>query len=331
MVFRNTSNANTVSFSGEAYIQGGVGPGRKIGLTDMNGDRKPDVVLPAYPFSYAPTVIPVARNTSTPGTPSFDTAKLFYATGFGAYPFAVADLDGDNKPDMMVITGDSMLYYGSSVGFLPRSKDILLTVFRNTSSAGNISFEPKKELHYNQPLGDLTVADMDGDGKPDLVSMGRGDSISVLKNTSSPVNISFDSLSTHSINAKEYSADVADMDGDGKPDIIVTYAYGSFSILRNITANIITAISPGSNNDDKAFTIYPNPAQNSLTVTYPADYQNADIQITTEDGRKLINFPSGNSANNTITLNISGLSKGLYILSFIKKGKSPGSRYFTKM
>ena len=106
-------------------------------------------------------------------------AKVDFASGVNPYGVALGDLDGDGKTDMAVSN-----YTSSTV-----------SIFRNTSVAGTInagSFAAKVDLTAGTNVYGVDIADLDADGKLDLVVANyNSDNISVFKNTSTPGTISF--------------------------------------------------------------------------------------------------------------------------------------------
>jgi hypothetical protein len=170
-----------------------------------------------------------------PGGSSNDIATASFAPRFdlaggdGAHRSVIADLDGDGKPDITVAD-----VYGHTI-----------SLFRNISSSGtfsNGSFAPRVVLPAeggasDNPYG-IVVADVDGDGKPDIVVCDRlGNNVSVYRNLATPGSLNTDSFAPHlnySVGADPRYARVADLDGDGRPDIVsANYAANTISILRN--------------------------------------------------------------------------------------------------
>jgi hypothetical protein len=244
----------------------GEGP-EEIAQGDFTGDGKIDLVVPNF---YSSTMS-VFRNISTKGfiaSNSFDAAKN-YATGNNPMDVAVGDLDGDGKLDIVVANigstnlsvfrniteGDTISFasqfqinsdaapYGVTIVDLNRDgkPEVIssnygggtVSIFRNTSTVGSISFAPR--IDRQTPLHPETVAagDLDGDGLPDLIIGAEGD-VSVLPNTSTYFSISFGTRIDLSISGPVWGATIGDLDVDGKLDIIGTAKDNEIFVLRNI-------------------------------------------------------------------------------------------------
>lgn len=130
------------------------------------------------------------------------------------------DMDGDGKPDLVMISLTESPYR--------------VTVYRNTSTAGKVSFDAPKTFFINTVATDITVADMNGDGKLDIVaSKFYVYGLTVYENKSTPGQISF---SNNSFYAGTYPARVAvgDLDLDGRPDVVTAeYDQAIISVIRN--------------------------------------------------------------------------------------------------
>jgi hypothetical protein len=145
----------SVCVNGSCYDSGGMDP-YSVAVGDLNGDGRPDIVvanLLSNPNNDPSKTVGVLLQDGWGG---FQSAVL-YNPG-GAYPYlgAVADLNGDGKPDIVVGTRS-----GTSV---------LL-------GNGDGTVQPPVIVG---PLGGILIAaDLNGDGKPDLIGTGA-----VMLNTS---------------------------------------------------------------------------------------------------------------------------------------------------
>jgi trimeric autotransporter adhesin len=158
------------------------------------------------------------------GVVNFATRSSFTA---GSNPAAVAigDIDCDGKADIVV-------------GHAGTNS---ISVFRNISAVGSIaagSFASPVTFTIGSGTSCVAIGDLDGDGKPDLVATNTDlGTISVLRNTSTPGSITTGSLAPHVLfttSGRPLKAAIGDIDGDGKPELVVTdYYSNNVSVLRN--------------------------------------------------------------------------------------------------
>ena len=220
-VFQNTSYQGAISFSGPIILEYEI-PDAEV-VQDMDGDGKPDILLLRYNFlvSY--------RNTSTPGFMSFSNVSAMPVTSSNINWMTAGDVDGDGKPDIIMDSYDS----GTAI----------IYVYLNTSTPGTISFGPRVTLpiRTNTALEKISVDDMDGDGIADLVVTVFEDSIgppytgavSLYKGISTPGHVAFAAPVEYPVALDPFSNKTGDLDGDGRPDIVIEDGISQVAIFRN--------------------------------------------------------------------------------------------------
>lgn len=224
------SNLSTSSFApGFTMNMGGSPQSCLIG--DLDGDGKPDIAA----TSSDAHCLTIFRNLSTPGT-ALNAASFapgvnlnFPTNGISGAPYRVraADLDGDGKLDLIAeeISGNRV------------------SIFHNVSTPGSLttnSFEPSFALISGNDCRFAAAADLDGDGLVDVVALNYGDkTISLFKNIGAVGTLNASSFATPVTIADAggpYEVAIADLDGDGKPDLIVGNSdNGTTAIFQNAT------------------------------------------------------------------------------------------------
>jgi hypothetical protein len=212
-----------------------------VAIADLNSDAKPDLVA-TTPSS----VVVFLQDPAAPGT---FLAPTSYGAGLQPTSVAVADLNGDNKPDLAVAN------LGSPSDGTTASLSVIL---QNPVVPG--SFLAVTDYKAGGESNSVVIADLNGDGKNDIAVANTGALAGVCPPT---CNISGASVSVflqspgtpgHFLAATNYSGDhqilslaVADMNGDGRPDLVITNDNG-------ISIRLQDPANPGNFLSSKAIT-----------------------------------------------------------------------------
>lgn len=440
MIFHNKSTKGTLdtgSFAAPVIYPAGQQPGI-VSIYDMDGDGRPEIVLMNVGYSTATNgnnSLTIFQNLSTQGKIKLSAVTIVDSTANvpAQYNFRlepgdnvarIADFDGDGKPDIAVLnsTGFISIYKNNYIPGLPLKtilgsadtvyagphpltfctrdinndgkSDIVVTnpqnasvtVLQNTSAAGNITFQQSTLPLTYQPVA-LSIEDVDGDGKPDiLVGTPAGSPTVLLHNTAANghfmatnidiTNLYISSNYNDAILLQDVNGDgkpdlvsinpkldsvflftnkstpgqtqsayfngksncpvitvpdcIGDLDGDGKPDFVIGSVFG-IDIFHNNTA--LAQPPPVVKPDIADMSIYPNPASSIANVKYnlPA---NSTVQIRIFDmtGRLWNSYKiAGQTAGNNIsTIPTSNLPAGAYIVAIIATGYAKAAKLIVK-
>ncbi len=327
------SFAERVSFAAGGTVTG------KIKVADMNGDGEPDVIVPSNNAGS----VSVLLDTTTPGSPTPSlAAPQSFAVGGGPEVATPQDINGDGRPDLVVANGDdfsvllnatspgaSTLSFSSEQVFeagkgprLPVLEDIngdgrpdlvvandtidehAISVFFNTTSPGasTASFGPRQFFAFFAP-GFVLPADVNGDGRPDLIisSQAGADEVVVILNATPPgaSNLSLGSEADLPVGKLPNVVRAADVNGDGRPDLVVANNEGdSVSLLLNGTA-------PGASTPSFA------PEQTFAVGNEPRSLQAVDLN---GDGR--VDLITGNHGNHSLSVLLNTTAPGTSVPGF---------------
>ena len=206
-VLRNTSVPGYFSF---AEIQHNISGGNAVDLAsgDIDGDGKNDLVSLNY-LNGPPVASNLSyfRNTSTTGNISFTAKTDITVPGISqnGRVIELADYDNDNKLDIIVMNNNNC------------------TIYRNTSTVGNISFAPEITFTFPGIAQGGHVSNLNGDMKPDLLTGGFNFYYFALyRNLSVPGSIINEHDANISSSSTLYYSNSADFNLDGKLDLIIS-------------------------------------------------------------------------------------------------------------
>ncbi|MBE7170258.1 MAG: VCBS repeat-containing protein [Williamsia sp.] len=255
-IFRNGSVNGSPPFGGSStVIPVSYSILNSIAISDLNGDGKPELVM-SYTLEYTGGrgAILVFRNQSVPGQINENSFSAFGP--FGSFEYvaniAIGDIDGDGKSDIVAT--------GSGIGL--NAPDVV-NVLRNNSTTGvvnSISFDPVVPLQSRPGSYILALNDIDGDGKPDILT-NPGGGINILRNTSTPGNISASATAFLSGQGTGINVATGDLDGDGMPEVALANLSSGIAVLK--IARPFSSSAPRIN----AFTPALGPVGTAVTIT----------------------------------------------------------------
>lgn len=191
-------------------------------LVDVNGDKKPDAVfIASADGTLNSTGLYVMLNN---GDGSFGQAKLIDSEPTMNY-LAAQDVNGDAKTDIVVGTAGNVGSKTPGVGFLYLGNGDGTFQHATSVNSGGL---------YSQVVA---IADMNSDGKPDLVfagnnANGSAESVTVLLGNG---NGTFQAATSTPVSADDQPTGIVIADGnrDGKPDVILAGATSPFYLEGN--------------------------------------------------------------------------------------------------
>lgn len=208
-VYRNTSTPGNLSFNAAIKYNTGFSP-RLASVGDIDNDGKPEIVV----ANQGSNSISIFRNLCSPGIISF-APKADFATRSGSIfleDARLADFNLDGNLDIAITD-----HFYPSPG--------TVSVFRNTSTPGNISMATRVDYITPSDPWAINCNDFNGDGKPDMaVTNYFSGTFTLYKNNSTAGgNITMQEQYTYTLPGAVRDIMSADMNGDGKPEIITQH------------------------------------------------------------------------------------------------------------
>jgi hypothetical protein len=177
---------------------------RSLFLVDVDEDGNLDVITANGLHSGFSTLLGDGRGGFSPGPPGM----IPFASGIGFHFFAFGDVNGDGHVDALTV-----------INTPPSGPGDGLLVIQYGDGSGVFFDSPRPPLTLPANPRTLAVADMNGDGRLDIVLSHGGGQLTVLLNqgdetfTASPG-------SPYALDSPDVGLITADVDGDGVMDVV---------------------------------------------------------------------------------------------------------------
>jgi hypothetical protein len=190
---------------------------KSVAVADVNGDGNPDIIVASACVSGVNCQAGVAGVVSVlsgNGDGTFQPAVTFSSGAYNASFVAVADVNGDGKPDLIVpnqctVSSDCGNDSPGEVSVFLNNGDGTFQTPATYSSGGNFASA-------------VAVADLNGDGNPDLVVSNYGSgTVSVLLGNGNGTFQNAVTYASGGVNPAPGPLVIADVNGDGKLDLVV--------------------------------------------------------------------------------------------------------------
>jgi hypothetical protein len=324
----------------------------EVAVADFNGDGRPDLAVSNYADSDVSVLLGRGNGTFAP--------QQTFATAFEPYAVVAADVNGDGRPDLVTANwGDNSVsvllgkgdgsfqpqqtfpvgknphvvavgdFNGDGVPDLvtPNKSDNSLSVLLGN---GDGSFQAQQAAPAPAPglrPFSVAVADLNGDGRPDLVTANKGDdSVGVLLANSDGT---FATRETFPAGTTPNFIVAADVNGDGKPDLVIAnYDGASVSVLLGngdgtfqapqsfAAGNSVYAVAVADlNGDGKVDLVTANKGDQTVGVlmgngdgtfqpmqTFPAGPGVDAVTVADVNGDGILDLVTGNFGDGTVSV-----------------------------
>ncbi|MCS4193549.1 surface protein [Salinibacter ruber] len=186
------------------FSEAGVGLagvfGGSTSIADVNGDGNKDLLITGYDGSTRTATLYLGN-----GSGGFSKAGVGLADVFGGST-SIADVDGDGNEDLLIAGEDAndnptaTLYLGNGSGDFSEAGVGLAGVFGGSTSVADVNGDGNK---------DLLITGYDGSTRTATLYLGNGSG-------------GFSEAGVGLTGVQDGSTSVADVDGDGNPDVLIT-------------------------------------------------------------------------------------------------------------
>jgi FG-GAP-like repeat/FG-GAP repeat len=257
-VLLQTSPNSGTSFQNQISVPTGGFP-TDVAICDVNGDGRADLVVANGDSTSGGSVLVIPQTApgvfgaaTTVGTTPTDTTDGATVPD-PAYGVACANLNGDGHSMDIIVTS---YYENFLIGYTYGASGMVSVFPHDPNNPGQ--FQARIDIPIQGILHRVVVADVNGDGLPDIVVSNEGEgydgvgspgAVVLLQSTpagaTTPTFLAPATIPTDSA----VSIAVADLNGDGMPDIVIASGYqnaNAVEVMFNTTTKGSTTLSFGA-------------------------------------------------------------------------------------
>lgn len=278
---------------------------------DLNNDLKSEIII-----GNKNGALTVFSNNFTLGTinsSSFGSPFQIIAKDLPS-DLEIFDINNDGKNDIVLISANG---------------NILQIFINKNNQLTESSFDAA--INFDLPGTPIAfeIKDFDGDARPDItVANYNQNSVSLFKNVFDNgifSSSSFQEKVDYTVGISPYDVKVVDIDGDGKPEIVVANngslgaggikdpTYSTISVLRNRV--VPNAVGIANDLVETQFDLYPNPASKSFNVKVTESDKIETVELLELNGNKVLTLNNINT--DSIVVDIETISSGMYLVKVI--------------
>jgi FG-GAP-like repeat len=170
---------------------------RSVAIGDLNGDARPDLATANWGGHSVSVLLNGGNGRFRP--------RVDYRVGVNPHDIAMGDLNRDGRPDLVTASMKN-----TSLGGAVSSVSVLI-------NTGDGTFRDRIELRPGRRPVSVAIADLNGDGSPDVATANRSDTVSVFSNRGDG---SFRPRVDYRAGSGPYSIAIGDLNGDRRPDLV---------------------------------------------------------------------------------------------------------------